>query len=791
MAEVKSMCCYCGVGCGVLIENDGSRITGVRGDPDYPANFGRLCSKGSTLHLTARHDARAYLPHLRASRERPRRCAGWDEALAYCAERFAAIINEHGPDTVAFYISGQLLTEDYYVFNKLAKDLIGTNNIDTNSRLCMSSAVAGYKCSLGADAPPACYEDIEYASCILIAGSNTAFAHPIVFQRIMDAREKVPERKLIVVDPRRTATAAAADLFLPILPDTDVALFNDMLHLMLWEGLCDLDYIRAHTEGFDAVKETVREYTPKYVSHICGVPPKDIVQAAEWFAESIATLSFYCQSLNQSSHGTDNNSALINLHLATGQSGRPGAGPFSLTGQPNAMGGREVGGMANLLPAHRDLANPEHRAEVARLWGVGSIPAQPGKTAVEMFEALRAGEIKAVWIACTDPAHSMPDQALVREPLTRAEFVVVQDAYEVSDTTQYADVLLPATTWGEKEGTATNSERRVNHIHAAIAGPGEARADWAIAADFARKLARRLGKHAEEMFDYESPEAVFREHAETTRGRDLDMTGLSYALLDTNGPQQWPDPAGVQSGLSRLYANGRFATEDGRACFIATSHKGVAAQPDARHPLRLITGRLRAQWHGMSRTGTVARLFNHAEEPLLYMHPQDLARRGLKTGDIVKLKSRRGELKIKVAESEEMREGQAFLPMHWGSRYMNGVGSNVLTLSTFDLISKQPALKHAAVSIEKLELPWAMVGLRMSDAAAVLAFSLAVGAYGGFLIPQGFSRSITATGGPEFALFIFAGFYVACLAMTWWCHMGTASDTLQAAPAHAVVPEQS
>jgi assimilatory nitrate reductase catalytic subunit len=716
--ELKSMCCYCGVGCGVLIETDGARILGVRGDPDHPSNFGRLCTKGSTLHLSARHDARAYFPQLRTTREGARRCVSWEEALDHCANQFAAIIAQHGPDAVAFYISGQLLTEDYYVFNKLAKGLIGTNNVDTNSRLCMSSAVAGYKRSLGADAPPSCYEDIEHARCFLIAGSNTAFTHPIVFQRIEAARAANPEIKLIVVDPRRTVTAAAADLFLPILPGTDVALFNGMLHVMLWEGLCDHAYIRAHTEGFEALKDAVREYTPKHVAQLCGLPSKDILQAAEWFAAG-PTLSLYCQGLNQSAHGTDNNCALINLHLATGQIGKPGTGPFSLTGQPNAMGGREVGGMANLLPAHRDVANPAHREEIARFWGVDSLPARPGKTAVEMFEAMRAGEIKAVWIACTNPAHSMPDQALVREALARAEFVVVQEAYEATETTEYADVLLPATSWGEKDGTATNSERRINRVRAAIPGPGAARDDWGIACDFARRLAPRLGK-SEKLLAYQTAETIFNEHAATTRGRDLDITGLSYALLEARGPQQWPYPAGASNGHSRLYVDGVFATASGRAQFIATTHKGVVEQPDSRHPLRLVTGRLRDQWHGMTRTGTVARLFNHAEEPLLYMHADDLARRGLKTGDIVRVKSRRGELKIKVAANDELRAGQVFLPMHWGQRYMNGAGSNALTLSTFDPVSKQPELKHAAVTVEKLELPWQLVGLRVSDAAAAL-----------------------------------------------------------------------
>ena len=713
MPECKTTCCYCGVGCGLVIETDGARITGVRGDPDHPANFGRLCTKGSTLHLTANSGARAICPELRLTRGMARERVSWNVALEHAAGKFAAIIREHGPDSVAFYISGQLLTEDYYLFNKLAKGLIGTNNVDTNSRLCMSSAVAGYKLTLGADAPPACYADIELAECIFIAGSNTAYAHPILFRRIEDARARNSARKLIVVDPRRTDTAAAADLFLPILPGTDIALYNAMLHVMLWDGLCDMDYIHAHTAGFDELKDAVREYTPQTAAAICGVPAADIVQAARWFGAAKATLSLYCQGLNQSAHGTHNNAALINLHLATGHIGKPGAGPLSLTGQPNAMGGREVGGMANLLSAHRDLANPAHRAEIAQFWGVDAVPANPGKTAVEMFDAIHAGEIKAVWIACTNPAQSMPDVNRVRAALERAEFVVVQEAYRNTDTVRYADLLLPAAAWGEKDGTMTNSERRITRVRAAVRAPGESRADWAIANDFALRLGARLGDaRAPRLFAYTSPEQIFNEHRETTRGRDLDITGLSYHLLETLGPQQWPLPDGAQTGRARLYEDGIFPLAGGRARFVAARHGAVAEKADARYPLALNTGRLRDQWHGMSRTGTVARLFNHVEEPLLAMHARDMRRRGLKNGDVVRLKSRRGELITRVQVSDEVRAAQVFMPMHWGSQFMRGGGVNALTLPACDPLSRQPELKHAAIEVEKLTLPHQVVAMR-------------------------------------------------------------------------------
>ena len=420
--ETRSTCPYCGVGCGVLIEHDGARITGVRGDPAHPANFGRLCTKGATLHLTAGHDTRLLHPEYRARRGQARARIGWEAAIDVAARRFAEVIAEHGPDAVAFYISGQLLTEDYYVFNKAMKGLIGSNNVDTNSRLCMSSAVAAYKATLGADAPPCCYEDFDHADTILIAGANPAWAHPVAFRRIEQARAWRPGMKIVVVDPRRTDTAAMADLHLAILPGTDVWLFDAMLHVLLDEGLADEAWIAAHTEGFEALRAHVRGVSPAVAAAVCGVAAEDIVTAARWWGEAPAALSLWCQGLNQSTHGTHNGAALIALSLATGKIGRPGCGPFSLTGQPNAMGGREVGGLANLLPAHRDLANPAHREEVARLWGVDSVPAAPGLTAVELFRAAREGRVKALWIACTNPAQSMPEQALVHEALAACEF---------------------------------------------------------------------------------------------------------------------------------------------------------------------------------------------------------------------------------------------------------------------------------------------------------------------------------------------------------------------------------
>ena len=737
MNETRSTCPYCGVGCGVIVESQGRQITGVRGDPDHPANFGRLCTKGSTLHHTATQaitmQTRLLHPQIRRERGAAPSQIQWDEALDHAVQRFHRVIAEHGPDAVGFYISGQLLTEDYYVFNKLAKGLIGTNNVDTNSRLCMSSAVAGYKLTLGADAPPACYDDVKHAETLFIAGSNTAFAHPILFRRIEDARRANPKMKIIVADPRRTETAEVADLHLPILPGTDVALFNGMLHLMLWEGLVDHAYIAAHTSGFDALRDRVRDFSPRDVAKLCGISEDALVQAARWFAgvegaTRRPTLSMYCQGLNQSSSGTMKNAALVNLHLATGQIGKPGAGPFSLTGQPNAMGGREVGGLANLLSAHRDLSNPDHRAEVAALWGVPDVPAQPGKTAVEMFQAAADGEIKALWIACTNPAQSMPDQATVRRALERAEFVVVQEAFSTTATCAYADLLLPATTWGEKDGTVTNSERRISRVRPAVWGPGETRHDWLIATDFARRLERRLRPNLPSLFRYDCAEHVWNEHRESTRGRDLDITGLSYGQLDA-APAQWPWPEGASEGKTRLYEDGVFPTADGRARFADSPHEPLAEPRDARYPFSLNTGRLRDQWHGMSRTGTLGRLFGHVPEPVIEMNAQDVARLRLKDGDLVHVTSRRGSLVMPVQTSSQLIPAQTFIAMHWGEEYISGctstgervTGVNALTASAFCPRSKQPELKHAAVKVLKAELPWSLLGVAWLPADQALA----------------------------------------------------------------------
>ncbi|MGG2397921.1 molybdopterin-dependent oxidoreductase [Pseudomonas sp. SH1-B] len=715
-----STCCYCGVGCGVLIEHDGEKILGVSGDPDHPANYGRLCSKGSTLHLTGDLDARALYPELRMSKSLARVQTDWDAALDHAATLFAETIREHGPDSVAFYISGQLLTEDYYAFNKLARALVGTHNIDSNSRLCMSSAVVGYKRSLGADAPPCSYADIEQSDCLLIAGSNMAYAHPVLFRRLEEAKARRPQMKVIVIDPRRTDTCELADLHLALQPGSDVALFHGIMHVLLQHGWVDRGFIEAHSEGFEALENLVQDYPPSVTAQICGISIDDLMTCARWIGEAPSFLSLWCMGLNQSSAGSAKNSALINLHLATGQIGKAGAGPFSLTGQPNAMGGRETGSLSNLLPGHRDASNAEHRAEVASYWGVDGLSDIPGLSAIELFDAVHDGRIKALWIACTNPAQSLPDQRKVHEALAKCPFVVVQEAFHTTETCAHADLLLPAASWGEKEGTVTNSERRVSHVRRAVPAPGQARADWSITCDFARRLEKRLRPGLPSLFDFSNAEALFEEYKHLTAQRDLDLSGLSYAYLDDLGPQQWPFPPGAEQGCARLYVDGRFPTANGRARFHADPYRAPQERRSSAYSLTLNTGRLRDQWHGMSRSGTAARLFGHVDAALLSLHPDDMHSRDLHDGELIRVQSRRGSLILPVQADDALQPGQAWLPMHWGNRFLKGLGSNVLTLPAFDPLSRQPELKHAGVEISKVELPWRLFALVEGDVQARL-----------------------------------------------------------------------
>lgn len=702
----KTACSYCGTGCGIELTVNNNQIISLEGDKTHPANFGMLCTKGRTLHETVNTPDRLLTPKIRTSIEEPFRDSSWDEVLKNSATKFADIIKEHGPDSVAFYVSGQLLTEDYYVFNKLMKGFIGSNNIDTNSRLCMSSAVSAYKRAFGVDGPPTTYEDIDLADSIFIIGANPAYNHPIVFRRMEQAKEKNPNLKIIVADPRKTASTSIADLHLQLKPGTDVILMQAMMNVLLWEDLIDQEFINKHTNGFEGISRRAEKITPKKAAAITGLKASEIVKAAYIFGRG-KTLSFWTMGLNQSTSGTDKNNALINLHLATGNIGKPGCGPFSLTGQPNAMGGREVGGLANALPAHRDLSSKKDRIEVAKLWNSPSeISPTPGYTATELFEALDIGKVKALWIACTNPMVSIPDTTFAEKALRKAELVMVSEVVEQTDTTNFAHIILPASGWSEKEGTVTNSERSITHLNQALASPGDTLPDWEIVKRFAIELGKSLGTDWRKYFNYEKAEDIFNEHIETTRGRDMDITGLSYGLLDTKGPQRWPYPEGATNDSARLYTDFKFETPDGRANFIDIEYKEVFEPVDTNYPFSLTTGRVRDQWHTMTKTGRVPSLMQHVPMPRLSMNPKDAKTLNLNEGDLVEVTSRYGNIIAPLRLTEDIGEGVLFMPMHWGD--MTGKGSRVnnLIASAVDPISKEPEFKHSAVSITPFESKW-------------------------------------------------------------------------------------
>ena len=696
LAWNKSVCPYCGVGCGVLVGSKEGRVLKVRGDPNHPANYGLLCGKGATLPQMVQTPDRLAYPMMRAAREGDFQRTSWDEALERIAAQWRRIIREHGPDAVAFYISGQLLTEDYYVVNKLAKGFLGTNNVDSNSRLCMASAVSGYVTSLGADAPPGCYADIELADCFLLIGSNTAACHPVTFERIRRRKLIAPKRvKVIVADPRRTRTADIADLYLPLQPGTDVALLNGMLHVLARANLINAQFIRQHTTSWDALQQLIERYPPDRAAAICGIEPGQIREAAMLFGQARAAMSFWSMGLNQSTRGTAKNNCVINLHLATGQIGRPGAGPFSLTGQPNAMGGRETGGLAHLLPGHRLVVKEQDRRAVEGVWGLpeGRINPKPGLTAVELFRALAEGRVKSVWILCTNPMVSLPNLALARQALAAAELVIVNDIYHPTETTQWADVVLPAAQWSERDGTLTNSERCISYVEQAIDPPGEALPDWRIICRFAHAMG--LGQ----AFAFRASEEVYEEYKRLTHGQDLDVGGVTYERLKRS-PIQWPCPTPQHRSTMRRYADGVFAHPDGRAKFLAHEYEEPAETVDAEFPMILTTGRVRDQWHTMTRTGKIPVLMRKEPEPFVELHPADAIRVSIGDGELVTVRSRRGQATAKCRLTQAIKPGTCFMPFHWGSLW-GGAVVNQATIEAFDPLSKQPELKFCAVRIEK------------------------------------------------------------------------------------------
>ena len=697
LAWNKSVCPYCGVGCGVFVGSKEGRVLKVRGDPNHPANFGLLCGKGATLPQMVHTAYRLAYPLVRATREAEFQRASWEDAIGRIATQWRRIIKDHGPDAVAFYVSGQLLTEDYYVVNKLAKGFLGTNNVDSNSRLCMASAVSGYVTSLGADAPPGCYADIELADGFLLIGTNTAACHPVTFERIRRRKLQAPGRvKIIVVDPRKTRTADIADVYLAIRPGTDVALLNAMLHVLLREELIDARFIQRHTSGWEQLRAVIERSPPEHAAEVCGVSADEIRRAARLFGAARAAMSFWSMGLNQSTHGTAKNNGVINLHLATGQIGRPGAGPFSLTGQPNAMGGRETGGLAHLLPGHRFVVKAHDRRAVEALWSLpeGRINPEPGLTAVELFKALAEGRVKSVWILCTNPMVSMPNLSLARRALAQAELVIVNDIYHPTETTQLADLLLPAAQWSERDGTVTNSERAISYLEQAVEPPGEALPDWQILCRFAQAMG--LGR----AFAFRTAEEVYEEYKGLTRGQDLDVGGVTYERL-RRGSLQWPCPTLGHRSTMRRYTDGIFAHPDGKARFLSHPYEAPAEPPDEQFPFILTTGRVRDQWHTMTRTGKIPVLMKKEPEPFMELHPADAARLGIGEGEWVRARSRRGQATAPCRLTHAITPGTCFMPFHWGSLRGEAV-VNQATIEAFDPLSKQPELKFCAVRIERV-----------------------------------------------------------------------------------------
>ncbi|MFD0981363.1 molybdopterin-dependent oxidoreductase [Tropicimonas aquimaris] len=693
---VRTTCPYCGVGCGIRATPTGDGGLTVAGDSDHPANRGRLCSKGSALAETTDLENRLLAPRIDG------REAGWNEALDLVADRFREAIDQHGPDSVAFYVSGQLLTEDYYVANKLMKGFIGSANIDTNSRLCMASSVAGHRRAFGTDTVPGLYEDLEEAELIVLVGSNLAWCHPVLFQRIAAARKANPALRIVNIDPRRTATSDIADLHLAIAPAGDVALWNALLAHLADTGAVNDSYVAAHVGGFKAALEAARDTDPA----LSGLSPEEIAEFLALWSGTERVVTIYSQGVNQSSAGTDKVNAILNCHLATGRIGRPGMGPFSVTGQPNAMGGREVGGLANMLACHLDIENPEHRAAVRAFWGAPAMPEAPGLKAVDMFRAVADGRIKALWIICTNPAVSMPDADAVRDAIAGCAFTVVSDITGQTDTARLAHVLLPATGWAEKDGTVTNSERCISRQRGLLPAPGQARHDWRILSD----VAVRMGWA--QAFDYASPAEIFREYAALSGiagqlGRDFDISAkasLTDAEYERLEPFHWPCTAN-RSG-ERFFAEGGFFTGDRRARMLPVSHRPPQSRPDAEFPFVLNTGRVRDHWHTMTRTGKSPRLSQHIGEPFLEVHPEDAARLGLAPASVAVVTSRHGTALLRVLITDRVRPGEVFAPMHWTGETAPSGRIDALVAPQTDPVSGQPESKASVVAIRPMAPAW-------------------------------------------------------------------------------------
>ncbi|MFN3867884.1 MAG: molybdopterin-dependent oxidoreductase [Hyphomicrobiaceae bacterium] len=781
----RTTCPYCGVGCGVLARPLPDGTAEIEGDPDHPANFGRLCSKGMALGETLSLADRLLQPIVDG------RAATWNTALDTIARRFSETIADYGPESVALYVSGQILNEDYYAANKLMKGYIGTANIDTNSRLCMASSVAGHKRAFGADTVPGTYDDLEIADLVVLVGSNLAWCHPVLFQRLAAAREAKGTR-VVVVDPRRTATCEIADMHLAVKPGSDVALFNGLLAHLVKRGHVDQRFVTEHTNGFDAALTIARAMPLSAITERTGLTQAQIASFYDLFARNARTVTVYSQGVNQSSAGTDKVNAIINCHLATARIGKPGMGPFSVTGQPNAMGGREVGGLANMLAAHMDLDNAGHREIVQRFWNSPRIASRPGLKAVDMFDAVADGRIKALWIMSTNPVVSVPDADAVKRALATCPFVVVSDITANTDTAVFADVLLPAAAWGEKDGTVTNSERRISRQRAVLDAPGEARPDWRHIAEVAKRMGFANG------FGYADASDIFREYAALTGARnggtrDLDISAFASLTRDDYAslrPTQWPAPQktgenaaiGKAAPDSRFFADGRFFTPDHRARFVPTPYRAPASATSAAFPLVLNTGRIRDQWHTMTRSGKTPRLVTHYAEPFVEVHPEDAIALGLRAAMIAEITSPRGSMLARTIVTDRQQRGSVFAPMHWTDQLATRARVDSLVAGNVDPVSGQPEMKFTPVAVAPFKARWyafAVTNLRPEIAAydyaafaparggfrieiadagqdrdfAALAQTLLIGAADGGVPLELMSYSDTATGQHRFAAF--------------------------------------
>jgi assimilatory nitrate reductase catalytic subunit len=701
---INTTCPYCGVGCGVEIKVDSNnQITGLAGSSDHPANFGRLCVKGSKLLETNSPTGRLLSPKIDG------KTASWDTAIEKMASKFTQVIKEHGPDAVAFYVSGQLLTEDYYVANKLMKGYIGSANIDTNSRLCMSSAVAAYKRAFGADAVPCCYEDLEQTELLILVGSNAAWTHPVLFQRIERAKKLNPAMQVVNIDPRKTATSELADLHLAVKPGSDVALFNGLLAYLAAHNVLDIDYISAHTQGVEQVLNNCASWTVAKVAQQCDITELELHSFYRLFSQTDKVVTAYCMGVNQSTSGTDKANSIINCHLATGKIGREGCGPFSLTGQPNAMGGREVGGLANMLACHMDIDNAQHRQTVQTYWQSPTIAYKAGLKAVDLFENIHNGKVKAVWIMATNPMVSMPNRQKIEQALKKCELVVVSDCAAKNDTLDYAHIALPATGWSEKDGTVTNSERRISRQRGILPAMGESKHDWQIICDLAKAMGFEQG------FNFTSPSEIFTEYTGLTQAdnqgqRDLDLSGLcNLTELQYNqlSPVQWPVNSHAVNGTKRLFTSGKFYTKSGKAQFVVTDFSVPEQLISKEFPFVLNSGRVRDQWHTMTRTGKTAELTSHINRPYLAIHPKDADKLTLQDGDLVNLYANQFNSAIAAAclpavLEPNQRQGEVFAPIHWSASNASSANITGLYTDANDKISGQPELKHGAVQLKKI-----------------------------------------------------------------------------------------